>query len=162
MNTIHSYTNDQNLLDLPHKDLRRARAAAINIVPSSTGAAKALGLVVPSLMGKLDGLSLRVPTPVGSIVDLTCKLNVEVSKDEINAVFAKYAESQQFSGILEYNTEQIVSSDIISNSHSCIFDSTLTQVIGEKSKLVKIFGWYDNEWGYSSRVIDLAQKLMTL
>ncbi len=162
MNTIHSYTNDQNLLDLPHKDLRRARAAAINIVPSTTGAAKALGEVVPSLKGKLDGLALRVPTPVGSIVDLTCELNLEVTKAEINAIFAKYAATDQFKGILQYNTEQIVSSDIIANPHSCIFDSTLTQVIGEKSKLVKIFGWYDNEWGYSSRVVDLAQKLMQL
>jgi glyceraldehyde 3-phosphate dehydrogenase len=162
MNTVHSYTNDQNLLDLPHKDLRRARAAAINIVPSSTGAAKALGLVVPSLSGKLDGLSLRVPTPDGSIVDLTVELNQDVSKDEINAVFKKYAQTAQFKGILEYNEDLIVSSDIIGNPHSCIFDSTLTQVIGEKSKLVKVFGWYDNEWGYSNRIVDLILKVSNL
>ena len=162
MNTVHSYTNDQNLLDLPHKDLRRARAAALNIVPSSTGAAKALGLVIPNLKGKLDGLSLRVPTPDGSIVDLTCELGVEVTKDQINEAFAKYAKTEQFKGILQYNTELIVSSDIIGNPHSSIFDSTLTQVIGEKSKLVKVFGWYDNEWGYSSRVVDLVEKLRSL
>jgi glyceraldehyde 3-phosphate dehydrogenase len=162
MNTIHSYTNDQNLLDLPHKDLRRARAAALNIVPSTTGAAKALGLVIPSLSGKLDGLSLRVPTPDGSIVDLTCILDQEVTSDQINEVFKKYSQSSQFIGILEYNQEQIVSTDIIGNPHSCIFDSTLTQVVGGSGKLVKIFGWYDNEWGYSNRVADLAEKLLKM
>jgi glyceraldehyde 3-phosphate dehydrogenase len=162
MNTVHSYTNDQNLLDLPHKDLRRARAAALNTVPSSTGAAKALGLVIPSLKGKLDGLALRVPTPDGSIVDLTVELGVEVTKEQINAAFAKHAATDRFKNILEYNTELIVSSDIIGNTHSSIFDSTLTQVIGEKSKLVKVFGWYDNEWGYSSRVVDLVERLSSL
>ena len=159
MNTIHSYTNDQNLLDLPHKDLRRARAAGVNIVPSSTGAAKAIGQVIPELNGKLDGLAVRVPTPDGSMVDLTCILSREVTKEEINQVFAKYAQMPQFANILQYNEDEIVSSDIIGNSHSSVFDSTLTQVVGGKSKLVKVLSWYDNEWGYSARVVDLIQKI---
>jgi len=162
MNTIHSYTNDQNLLDLPHSDLRRARAAAINIVPSSTGAAKAIGLVIPELKGKLDGLSVRVPTPDGSMVDLTCELNREVTKDEINQVFEKYSKMPQFADILQYNVDEIVSSDIIGNSHSSIFDSTLTQVVGEKSTLVKVLSWYDNEWGYSNRIVDLIEKIAAM
>jgi len=162
MNTAHSYTNDQNLLDLPHKDLRRARAAAINIVPSTTGAAKALGLVIPELAGKLDGLALRVPTPVGSIVDLTCQLSREVTVEEINQAFLKYSKLPQFQNILEYCTDEIVSSDIIGNSHSSIFDSTLTQVIGGKSNLVKVLGWYDNEWGYSTRIVDLIERVAAI
>ncbi len=159
MNTIHSYTNDQNLLDLPHKDLRRGRAAAVNIVPSSTGAAKAIGLVIPELNGKLDGLAVRVPTPDGSMVDLTCILEREVTKEEVNLAFAKYAAMPQFAGILEYNTDEIVSSDIIGNVHSSVFDSTLTLVVGGKSKLVKVMSWYDNEWAYSTRVVDLIEKI---
>jgi len=162
MNTAHSYTNDQNLLDLPHKDLRRARAAAINIVLSTTGAAKALGLVIPELAGKLDGLALRVPTPVGSIVDLTCQLSREVTVEEINQAFLKYSKLPQFQNILEYCTDEIVSSDIIGNSHSSIFDSTLTQVIGGKSNLVKVLGWYDNEWGYSTRIVDLIERVAAI
>jgi len=162
MNTARSYTNDQNLLDLPHKDLRRARAAAINIVPSTTGAAKALGLVIPELAGKLDGLALRVPTPVGSIVDLTCQLSREVTVEEINQAFLKYSKLPQFQNILEYCTDEIVSSDIIGNSHSSIFDSTLTQVIGGKSNLVKVLGWYDNEWGYSTRIVDLIERVAAI
>lgn len=159
MNTIHSYTNDQNLLDLPHQDLRRGRAAAVNIVPSSTGAAKAIGLVIPELNGKLDGLAVRVPTPDGSMVDLTCILDRDVTKDEVNQAFQKYAAMPQFAGILEYNKDEIVSSDIIGNSHSSVFDSTLTLVVGGKSKLVKVMSWYDNEWAYSTRVVDLIEKL---
>ncbi len=162
MNTIHSYTNDQNLLDLQHKDLRRARAAAVNIVPSTTGAAKAIGLVVPSLKGKLDGLSLRVPTPDGSIVDLTCQLNAEVSVEQINAAYAKYAAMDNFKGIMQYETDEIVSSDIVGNPYSCIFDSTMTQVIGGTGNLVKVFGWYDNEWGYSNRLADLVDRVTNL
>lgn len=162
MNTVHSYTNDQNLLDLPHKDLRRARAAAINIVPSSTGAAKAIGLILPQLAGKLDGLAVRVPTPNGSLVDLTCQLKKEVSKEEINQAFAKYAQDGQLAKILEYSDEEIVSTDIIGNSHSCIFDATLTQVLGTQSNLVKVLAWYDNEWGYSNRIVDLLEKLASL
>lgn len=166
MNTIHSYTNDQNLLDLPHKDLRRARAAAINIVPSSTGAAKTLGLIIPEIQGKLDGLALRVPTPVGSIVDLTCVLSHRVTVEEVNAIFQKYAQTDRFKGILAYNSDPIVSSDIVDNPHSCIFDATLTQIVQPESlstgSHVKILGWYDNEWGYSNRVVDLAIEMLEL
>ena len=162
MNTIHSYTNNQNLLDLPGSDMRRARAAAINIVPTSTGAAKAIGLVIPELEGKLDGMATRVPTPDGSMVDLTCELNTEVTKEEINEAFAKYADTPRLKEILKYETDPIVSTDIIGSNYSCIFDSKLTQVIGSKSNFVKIFGWYDNEWGYSRRIVDLVEKVAEL
>jgi len=155
MNTIHSYTNDQRILDLPHKDLRRARAAAINIIPTTTGAAKAVGKVIPELNGKLDGYSLRVPTPNGSITDFTAELEREVSREEINEAFKKAAETN-LKGIVQYSEDELVLSDILGNSHSCIFDSKLTLTIGP---MVKVFGWYDNEWGYSSRVVELVKKL---
>lgn len=156
MTTVHAYTNDQNILDLPHKDLRRARAAAVNIIPTSTGAAKALGLVIPEVQGKLDGLAFRVPVPDGSSTDFTAILSGEVTKDEINAAFKKAAESGPLAGILEYSTDELVSSDIVGNPHSCIFDSKLTMATGN---FVKVVGWYDNEWGFSNRIVDLLQKM---
>ena len=155
MTTIHSYTGDQKILDAPHKDLRRARAAAINIIPTSTGAAKAVGLVLPHLDGKLDGGAVRVPTPTGSLTDLVCELNKETTIEEVNAAFKKASEGSM-KGILEYTTDPIVSTDIIGNTHSNIFDSDLTKVDGN---LVKIIGWYDNEAGYSMRTADLILKL---
>ncbi|OGU75768.1 MAG: type I glyceraldehyde-3-phosphate dehydrogenase [Ignavibacteria bacterium RIFCSPLOWO2_02_FULL_55_14] len=155
MNTIHSYTNDQRILDLPHKDKRRARAAAINIIPTTTGAAKAVGKVIPELNGKLDGYSLRVPTPDGSITDFTAILEREASKEEINAAFKKAADGP-LKGILEYSDEDLVLKDIVGNPHSCILDSKLTLALGP---MVKVFGWYDNEWGYSNRVVELAKKI---
>lgn len=155
MTTIHSYTNDQGLLDQPHKDLRRARAGAVNIIPTSTGAAKAVGEVLPHLAGKLDGFALRVPTPDGSITDFVCEVEKETTKDEINAAMKKASE-ETMKGILEYTTDPIVSSDIIGNSNSCIFDSLSTMAMG---KLVKVVGWYDNEWGYSCRVVDLLKRI---
>lgn len=155
MTTIHSYTNDQGLLDQPHKDLRRARAGAMNIIPTSTGAAKAVGEVLPHLKGKLDGFSLRVPTPDGSLTDFVCILEKEASKDEINAAMKKASETNM-KGILEYTEDPIVSTDIIGNDHSCIFDSLSTMSQGN---LVKVIGWYDNEWGYSCRVVDLLKKI---
>jgi glyceraldehyde 3-phosphate dehydrogenase len=156
MNTIHSYTNDQIILDAPHKDLRRARAAAISIIPTSTGAAKAIGLVIPELSGKLDGMAMRVPTPDGSIVDLTCELEKPTTKEEINAAMKNAAETS-LKGIMEYCTDPIVSVDIIGNKHSCIFDSKLTQLIDRN--FVKVIGWYDNEFGYSNRVAELVAML---
>jgi glyceraldehyde 3-phosphate dehydrogenase len=156
MNTIHSYTNDQIILDAPHKDLRRARAAALSIIPTSTGAAKAIGLVIPELGGKLDGLAMRVPTPDGSVVDLTVELNKAATKDEINEAMKKAAEGPM-KNILEYCTDPIVSVDIIGNSHSCVFDSKLTQVL--EGNLVKVIGWYDNEFAYSCRVAELVAML---
>lgn len=155
MTTIHSYTGDQKILDAPHKDLRRSRAAAINIIPTSTGAAKAVGLVLPHLDGKLDGGAVRVPTPTGSLTDLVCELNKETTIEEVNAAFKKASEGS-LKGILEYTTDPIVSTDIIGNTHSNIFDSDLTKVDGN---LVKIIGWYDNEAGYSMRTADLILKL---
>ena len=159
MNTIHSYTNDQQILDLPHKDLRRARAAAVSIIPTSTGAAKAVGLVIPELKGKLDGLSMRVPTPDGSVVDLTVELSKTVTKEEINAAMKEAAEGK-LKGILEYTEDPIVSCDIIGNPYSSIFDSKLTMVM--EGNMVKVVSWYDNENGYSNRVCDLAEKLAKL
>ena len=155
MTTIHAYTADQNLQDAPHSDLRRARAAALSIVPTSTGAAKAVGLVLPQLKGKLDGNALRVPTPDGSLTDLTVILKRETTVDEINAVM-KQASEGAMKGIIEYCVDPIVSIDIVGNPHSCIFDSQLTAVNGN---LAKVVGWYDNEYGYSSRVADLMTKL---
>jgi glyceraldehyde 3-phosphate dehydrogenase len=152
MTTIHAYTQDQNLQDAPHKDLRRARAAAINIVPTSTGAAKAIGLVLPELNGKLDGFALRVPVPTGSITDLSAVVSRETSVEEVNEAFRTAADGP-LKGILRYSDEPIVSSDIITDPASCIFDSPLTKVIGNQ---VKIVGWYDNEWGYSNRLADLT------
>jgi len=156
MNTIHSYTNDQVILDLPHKDLRRARAACVSIIPTKTGAAKAVGLVIPELDMKLDGFSMRVPTPDGSVVDLTCELSKMVTKEEINDAMKKASEGY-LKGILEYCTDPIVSSDIVGNNHSSIFDSLLTQVIG--GNFIKVVSWYDNELGYSSRLVDLVKKI---
>ncbi len=155
MTTVHSYTNDQRLLDLPHSDLRRARSAAVSIIPTTTGAAKAIGKIVPELKGKLDGISLRVPTPDGSITDFVATLKKEATVDEINAAVKKAAEGQ-LKGILEYTEDPIVSADIVGNSHSCIFDSLSTMVMGN---MVKVVGWYDNEWGYSCRVVDLLSKI---
>lgn len=160
MNTIHSYTNDQRILDLAHKDLRRARAAAESIIPTSTGAAKAIGLVLPDLKGKLDGMSTRVPTPDGSLVDLVCELETPASVEEINAAMKAAAEGP-LKGILEYTEDPIVSIDIIDNPHSSIFDSLETMVMGnERSTFIKVLSWYDNEWGYSNRVADLAKLMM--
>jgi glyceraldehyde 3-phosphate dehydrogenase len=154
MTTIHSYTNDQRILDLPHDDLRRARAAALNMIPTSTGAAKALGEVIPELKGKLDGLSIRVPTPNVSLVDLVCELGKDATRDEINAAFKKAAEGS-LKGILQYSEEPTVSGDYNNNPHSAIFDALDTMVI--EKRLVKVMAWYDNEWGYSNRMIDLAK-----
>ncbi len=156
MNTIHSYTNDQIILDAPHKDLRRARAAAVSIIPTKTGAAKAIGLVIPALEGKMDGFALRVPTPDGSLVDLTCELNLNVTKDEIHAAM-KAAANGPMKGILQYLDEPLVSCDIIGNPHSSIYDSELTKVLG--GNLVKVIAWYDNESGYSQRLADLVVKM---
>jgi glyceraldehyde 3-phosphate dehydrogenase len=152
MTTVHAYTQDQNLQDGPHKDLRRARAAAINIVPTSTGAAKATSLVIPELKGKLDGYSLRVPVPDGSITDLVVELGRDVTKDEVNAAFKAAAEGS-LKGVLYYTEDPIVSSDIVGSPASCTFDASITMAYGNQ---VKVFGWYDNEWGYSSRLVDLA------
>ncbi len=155
MTTIHSYTNDQGLLDQPHKDLRRARAGAVNIIPTSTGAAKAVGEVLPHLKGKLDGFALRVPTPDGSLTDFVCVLEKETTKEDINAAMKKASE-KEMKGILEYTEDPIVSMDIVGNPSSCIFDSLSTMA---KGNLVKVVGWYDNEWGYSCRVVDLIKKI---
>jgi len=152
MTTIHAYTQDQNLQDGPHKDLRRARAAALNIVPTSTGAAKAIGLVLPQLKGKLDGFALRVPIPTGSATDLTFEAGRETTADEVNAI-VKAAADGPMKGIIKYTEDQIVSSDIVTDPHSCIFDAGLTKVLGNQ---VKVVGWYDNEWGYSNRLVDLV------
>ena len=154
MTTVHAYTADQNLQDGPHSDLRRARGAAINIVPSSTGAAKAIGLVLPELKGKLDGYALRVPVPTGSITDLTLVSNKDVTIDEIKAAYKAAAESGPLKGILLYTEDEIVSSDIVTDPHSSIFDAGLVKVID--GNLVKISSWYDNEWGYSNRLVDLT------
>jgi len=156
MTTCHAYTMTQRILDGSHKDLRRARSAAINIVPTTTGAAKAIGLVIPELDGKLDGMALRVPVPTGSIIDLATILKTEVSKDDVNIAFKKAAEGK-YKGILEYSEEPLVSTDIVGNPHSAIVDGALTSVVGGKGKLVKVYAWYDNEWGYSSRLKDFIK-----
>jgi glyceraldehyde 3-phosphate dehydrogenase len=156
MTTIHAYTNDQQILDLPHKDLRRARAAAINLIPTSTGAAKAIGLVLPDLKGKLDGVSVRAPVSDGSIVDLVVRIGAEVTADEVNARFREAADAGPLEGILRYSEEPLVSTDVVGNSYSAVFDSDLTMAHGST---VKVFGWYDNEWGYSCRLVDLVQRL---
>jgi glyceraldehyde 3-phosphate dehydrogenase (phosphorylating) len=156
MTTIHAYTNDQVILDFPHKDLRRARAAAINLIPTSTGAAKAIGLVLPDLQGKVDGISVRAPVSTGSLTDLVVTLDRETTVDEVNGAFRDAADGR-LKGLLEYCEDPIVSSDIEQNPHSCIFDSPLTMARGNT---VKTFGWYDNEWGYSCRLVDLIGKLM--
>jgi glyceraldehyde 3-phosphate dehydrogenase len=157
MTTIHAYTNDQNVLDLPHKDLRRARAAAINLIPTSTGAAKAIGLVLPHLQGKVDGISVRAPVPTGSLTDLVVTLGRDVTKQDVNAAFASAAESGSLAPVLQYSEDPLVSTDIVGNPHSCIFDSQLTMAHG---RTAKVFGWYDNEWGYSCRLVDLVGRLL--
>lgn len=160
MTTVHAYTNDQRLADQIHSDPRRARAAAANIIPASTGAAKAIGEVLPDLKGKLDGFALRVPVADGSITDLTVEVEKETTVAEVNQVFKDAAAASPLKGILEYTEDPIVSSDIVRNPHSCIFDSKLTQVMpGGKGRLVKVLGWYDNEWGYSSRTADLVARV---
>jgi glyceraldehyde 3-phosphate dehydrogenase len=158
MTTIHAYTGDQNIHDAPHKDLRRARAAAINLVPASTGAAKAIGLVVPELQGKLHGFAVRAPVPTGSVVDLTVQTARETSVDEINDAFRSRADSGPLIGILQYTDDPIVSSDIVKSPYSSIFDSGLTSVL--EGTMVKVVAWYDNEWGYSNRCVELAQKVL--
>jgi len=156
MNTIHAYTNDQRLLDLPHKDLRRARAAALNIIPTTTGAARAVGKVIPALKGRLDGFALRVPVPDGSVVDLTAKLARPATREEVNAALRTAAEGP-LRGILAYTEEPLVSTDILGTTVSCTVDGSLTMVL--ERDLVKVVGWYDNEWGYSCRVVDLVRRL---
>ena len=158
MTTIHAYTSDQNLQDAPHKDLRRARAAAVNLVPTSSGAAKAVGLVLPELDGKLNGFAVRAPVITGSLVDLTCEVSRATSKEEVNEAVAAKADSGSLEGILKYSEDPLVSTDIVRSPYSSIFDAPLTMVIDEK--LVKVLAWYDNEWGYSNRVVDLAQRVL--
>ena len=157
MTTIHAYTNDQNILDLPHKDLRRARAAAINLIPTTTGAAKAIGIVMPHLQGKVDGVSVRAPVPTGSLTDLVVTLGREVTKDEVNAAYRAAADDGPLAQVLQYSEDPLVSTDIVGNRHSCIFDSLMTMSHG---RTVKVFGWYDNEWGYSCRLVDLTAKVV--
>ena len=157
MTTIHAYTNDQQVLDLPHKDLRRARAAAINLIPTSTGAARAIGLVLPELAGKVDGISVRAPVPTGSITDFVVQLGRETTVDEVNAAFAAAAASGPLEPYLEYSDEPLVSTDIVHTPASCTFDSQLTMVNGSSAK---VFGWYDNEWGYSCRLVDLVPRVL--
>jgi glyceraldehyde 3-phosphate dehydrogenase len=156
MTTIHAYTNDQQVLDLPHKDLRRAHAAAINLIPTSTGAARAIGLVLPHLKGKVDGMSVRAPVPCGSITDFVVTLGREVTADEINAAFKAAADSGPLAPYLDYSTEPLVSTAIVHSPASCTFDSELTMASGTSAK---VFGWYDNEWGYSCRLVDLVQRI---
>ena len=158
MTTIHAYTADQRLQDAPHKDLRRARAAAINLVPASTGAAKAIGIVIPELQGKLHGFAVRAPVPTGSVVDLTAHVARDTSVEEINEAFAAAADTGALTGILRYTDEPLVSSDIVKSPYSSIFDSGLTAVID--GSLVKVVSWYDNEWGYSNRCVELAEKVL--
>jgi glyceraldehyde 3-phosphate dehydrogenase len=157
MSTIHSYTNDQRILDLPHEDLRRARAAAVSIIPSSTGAAKAIGEVIPELKGKLNGGAFRVPTPDGSVTDFTAVLEKDATVDSINEAFKNAAADKSFKGVLEYSEDPLVSQDIIGNPHSCIFDSKITLTLG--NRFVKVVGWYDNEWGYSNRCVEMLAML---
>jgi glyceraldehyde 3-phosphate dehydrogenase len=157
MTTIHAYTNDQRVLDLPHEDIRRARAAAINLIPTSTGAARAIGLVLPELKGKVDGMSMRAPVPTGSVTDLVCRVSRETTVDEVKEAFRAAAASGPLQGYLQYTEDPIVSTDIQRSQYSCIFDSELTMVNGT---MVKVFGWYDNEWGYSCRLVDLMGKLL--
>jgi glyceraldehyde 3-phosphate dehydrogenase len=156
MTTIHAYTNDQRILDLPHEDLRRARAAAINLIPTSTGAARAIGLVLPELQGKVDGVAVRAPLPTGSLTDFVVSVGRETTVDEVKQAF-RDAAAGPLDGILQYSEDPLVSSDIVHSPYSCIFDSELTMASGRN---VKVFGWYDNEWGYSCRLVDLIGKLL--
>jgi glyceraldehyde 3-phosphate dehydrogenase len=157
MTTIHAYTNDQQILDLPHKDLRRARAAAINLIPTSTGAARAIGLVMPDLKGKVDGISVRAPVPTGSVTDLEVTLSKDTTADEINSAFEAAATSGPLAPYLVYSTEELVSTDIVHSPASCTFDSKLTMAQGP---MAKVYGWYDNEWGYSCRLVDLVARVL--
>ncbi|HEY0417488.1 MAG TPA: type I glyceraldehyde-3-phosphate dehydrogenase, partial [Gaiellaceae bacterium] len=157
MTTIHAYTNDQQILDLPHKDLRRARAAAINLIPTSTGAARAIGLVLPHLKGKVDGISVRAPVPTGSVTDLVVTLRGEATPESVNAAFEAAATDGPLAPYLDYSTEPLVSTDIVHSPASCTFDSELTMANGT---FAKVFGWYDNEWGYSCRLVDLVSKVV--
>jgi len=159
MTTIHAYTGDQRVVDLPHKDFRRGRAAALSIIPTSTGAAKAIGLVVPALKGKLNGFALRVPTPVGSVTDLSFSTEAEMSAEEVNTALKQAAEGPMM-GIMEFCEEPIVSADIVGNPHSSVIDALSTMVIGGKGRFGKILSWYDNEWGYANRLVELSQKLL--
>jgi glyceraldehyde 3-phosphate dehydrogenase len=156
MTTVHAYTNDQRILDLPHEDLRRARAAAINLIPTTTGAARAIGLVLPDLQGKVDGMAMRAPVPTGSVIDFVARVSRETTVDEVNAAFRAAADGP-LKGLLQYSTDPLVSTDIMHSPYSCIFDSELTMVSGT---MVKVFGWYDNEWGYSCRLVDLVGRLL--
>jgi glyceraldehyde 3-phosphate dehydrogenase len=156
MTTVHAYTADQRLQDMPHDDLRRARAAALNLIPTSTGAARAIGVVMPELKGKVDGMSMRAPVPDGSVVDLVVNVSKDTSVDEVNELFRAAAQSGPLEGLLAYSDEALVSQDIVGSAYSCTFDSGLTMVNG---RMVKVFGWYDNEWGYSSRLVDLVSKM---
>jgi glyceraldehyde 3-phosphate dehydrogenase len=158
MTTVHAYTASQPLLDAPHKDLRRARAAAINLIPTSTGATRALGIVLPELEGKIDALAIRAPIPVGSIVDLVVELSRPVERDEVNEAFRVASEEEPLSRVLDYAAEPLVSSDIVGSPYSCVFDSQLTMSEGT---LVKVFGWYDNERGYCCRLVDIVERLRT-
>jgi glyceraldehyde 3-phosphate dehydrogenase len=158
MTTIHAYTADQRLQDMPHKDMRRARAAAVNLIPTSTGAAKAVGLVLPDLQGKLSGISVRAPVITGSLVDLTCDVSKATSEDEIKAAMKEAAGSEVFSGILKYTEDPIVSTDVVTDSHSSVFDAEQTKVVD--GTFVKLLAWYDNEWGYANRCVDLAEKVL--
>lgn len=160
MTTIHSYTGDQRILDFPHKDLRRARAASVSIIPTTTGAAKAVSLVIPEMAGRIDGLAVRVPTPDGSLTDFTCQLNQNVTKEDINAALQE-ASQNHLKGILQYSEEPLVSVDIIGNPHSSIIDGLMTAVIGGSGNMAKIFSWYDNEWGYCCRIVDLINYLLS-
>ncbi len=156
MTTTHAYTNDQAILDAPHKDLRRGRAAAVSVIPTSTGAAKAIGLVIPELKGKMDGIAMRVPVPDGSVVDLVCSLGRETTRDEVNAAIRARADQGRLAGILEYTEDPIVSADVIGSTYSSVFDAGLTMASG---RMVKVITWYDNEFGYSNRLVDLVQRV---
>ncbi len=159
MTTVHAYTADQNLLDAPHKDMRRARAAAVNLVPTSTGAAKAIGLVIPALEGRLQGIAVRVPVPTGSLVDLTVEVERATSVEEVNAAFRERATSGRLAGILAYSEDPIVSADIVKSPFSSVFDAPLTGVMGGGTQ-VKVVSWYDNEWGYATRLVELAEQVL--
>jgi glyceraldehyde 3-phosphate dehydrogenase len=158
MTTIHAYTSDQRLQDAPHSDLRRARAAAVNLIPTSTGAAKAIGLVIPELAGKLNGIAVRAPVITGSVVDLVCEVSRDTSVEEVTAAVAERADTGPLEGILKYNDDPIVSSDIVTSPYSSVFDAPLTMVVD--GRMVKVVSWYDNEWGYSNRVVDLAERVL--
>lgn len=157
MTTVHAYTNDQSILDLPHKDLRRARSAAVSLIPTTTGAAKAVSLVLPELEGRMDGMAMRAPVPDGSVVDLVAVLGKDVTREELNAAFAKHADTGAMKGVLKYTEDPIVSIDVVGDPYSSIFDSQATMVQGN---MVKILSWYDNEWGYSNRLVELAQRVL--